>query len=173
MLPKIRLKPTPYAAKTRPGRPATSCRANPRTRPRGGTRGSPPSRRSAGAPSRCSSVLAIVPIARATRAAGSEWSGGRAQEDNRRDVLPDVVGAQRVTTPRSTREERSRDAPETADDGDDQPKVVSSNPALTVSGPLIDWVIATIPASAPLSAKMTCGRTRGRCRRAARRSRPG
>ena len=34
-------------------------------------------------------------------------------------------------------------------------KVVSSNPALTVSGPLIDWVIATIPASAPLSAKMT------------------
>ena len=34
-------------------------------------------------------------------------------------------------------------------------KVVSSNPALTVSGPLIDCVIATIPASAPLSAKMT------------------
>ena len=33
--------------------------------------------------------------------------------------------------------------------------VVSSKPALTVSGPLIDCVIATIPASAPLSAKMT------------------
>ena len=34
-------------------------------------------------------------------------------------------------------------------------KVVSSKPALTVRGPLIDCVIATIPASAPLSAKMT------------------
>ena len=34
-------------------------------------------------------------------------------------------------------------------------KVVSSKPALTVSGPLIDCAIATTPASAPLSAKMT------------------
>ena len=33
--------------------------------------------------------------------------------------------------------------------------VVSSKPALTVNGPLIDCAIATTPASAPLSAKMT------------------
>ena len=34
-------------------------------------------------------------------------------------------------------------------------KMVSSKPALTVSGPVIECVIATTPASAPLSAKMT------------------
>ena len=148
MLPKIRLKPTPYEANT------SACTAS------DVVYGESPNQTD-GSTARIAAVTTIgrsaqpIPQRRRSRLPSASeqpaWpdedrQGGGAEEDDRRDVLPDVVGAQRVDDPRST---PARNAPATLPrpptTATISAKVVSSKPALTVTGPLIEYVIATIP----------------------------
>ena len=62
-----------------------------------------------------------VPTAQEPARSDQDGQGGSAEEDDRRDVLPDVVGAQAVhDAEEHAGEERAGDAAETAHDGDDQ-----------------------------------------------------
>ena len=85
-----------------------------------------------------------------------------AEQHDRGDVFADVVGADGVDDPQDhAREERSGDAPEPADDGDDQRERREVEPAVTVSGAVIDRVTATSLARPPLSAKIRSARATG------------